>query len=244
MRILSKVLPREMNPPVLRLLCAGAAQGLANALAPRLRAAADAELRGTFMPVGAVREKFLGGEACDVVVTTPAMLEEFARAGGVERATIAIIGRVHTAIAVRSGEAAPAIDTPERLAATLSSTRRIFLADPQRATAGIHFVKVLRELRLYEPLEARLSTHPNGAAAMTALASTADGHCLGCTQATEILATPGVTLVGALPPPLDLATVYAVARCTSARDSDLARRFVALLSGPESSQLRHAAGFE
>src|SRR5215467_6180513 len=127
---------------VLRLLSAGAAQGLANMLASRLRAETGAELQSRFMPVGAVREKFLAGEACDVVVSTPAMLEEFARAGSVVQITIAIIGRVQTAIAVRSGDAAPAIDTPERLAATVGSAPRIFLADPQRATAGIHFVKV------------------------------------------------------------------------------------------------------
>src|SRR5262245_7547250 len=184
---------------VLRLLSAGAAQGLVNGLAPRLRAATGAELSATFMPVGALREKFLAGEACDVVVTTPAMLEEFARDGSVERSTVASIGCVRTAIAVRKGDAAPAIDTPERLGAALSSARRIFLADPQRATAGIHFVKVLRALGLDERLGERLSAHPSGAAAMAALASTVDSDCLGCTQATEILATPGVTLVGALP---------------------------------------------
>jgi molybdate transport system substrate-binding protein len=233
-----------MNPPALRLLSAGAAQGLANELAPRLRAIAGAELQGTFMPAGAVREKLLAGDACDVVVTTPAMLDDFARDGRVDRSTIASIGRVHTAIAVRGGDPAPAIDTPERLGAALSSARRIFLPDPQRATAAIHFVKVLRALGLYESLGARFSVHPNGAAAMAALASTADSGCLGCTQSTEILATQGVTLVGALPAPLDLATVYAGAVCTSARDADVARRFLALLCGPEGSELRQAAGFE
>jgi molybdate transport system substrate-binding protein len=229
---------------VLRLLSAGAAQHLANCLAPRLRAATGAELRGTFMPVGALRETFLAGEACDVVVTTPAMLEEFAREGSVAPGGIAIIGRVHTAIAVRRGDAAPAIDTPERLGAAVSSAPRIFLPDPQRATAGIHFVKILRALGLYEALGARLSAHPNGAAAMAALASTAEAGCLGCTQATEILNAPGVTLVGPLPAPLDLATVYAAAASASASDPDLARRFLALLCGPEGAELRHAAGFE
>jgi molybdate transport system substrate-binding protein len=231
-----------MNP--LRLLSAGAAQGLANELAPRLRAVTGAELHGTFMPAGAVREKFLAGEACDVVVTTPAMLDEFARDKSVDRSTIASIGRVHTAIGVREGDPPPAIDTAEHLRVAVSAARRIFLPDPQRATAAIHFVKVLRGWGLYESLAARLSVHPNGAAAMTALAATADPGCLGCTQATEILATRGVTLVGPLPAPLDLATVYAAAVCTSARDADVARRFLALLCGPEGSELRQAAGFE
>jgi len=228
----------------LRLLSAGAAQGLVDTLAPRLRAAAGMEWRGAFMPVGGVRERLLAGETCDVVVSTPAMLEELARYRKVDATTIAKLGRVQTAVAVRADANAPPIDTPEALAAALSAAERIFLPDPKRATAGIHFAKVLRALGLDDALAPRLSVHANGAAAMAALAASGENECLGCTQATEILYTDGVHLVGPLPEPFALATVYAVAACSTARDPRLARQFVAMLSGPEASALRRAAGFE
>jgi molybdate transport system substrate-binding protein len=228
----------------LRLLSAGAAQGLANALAPRLLADAGVELHGAFMPVGALRERLLAGEACDVVVSTRAMLEELARGQKVGGSTIASLGRVHTAVAVRTGEPAPPIETPKALASTLSAAERIFIPDPERATAGIHFAKVLRALALHDVLASRLSVHANGAAAMTALAASQEHPCLGCTQATEIRNTDGVQLVGPLPEPLALATFYAVAASAAARDAQAARRFVAMLSGPEGAALRTQAGFE
>ena len=228
----------------LYLLSAGAAQAVATALATPFRAATQAEVRASFQPVGALREKFLAGEACDVAVSTAAMLEEFARDARVDAATILPLGRVHTGIAVRSGERAPAIGNRDELRAALEHAARIYVPDPERATAGIHSVKVLRGLGLYDALAPRLAAYPNGAAAMAALAAGTERDCLGCTQVTEIKYTRGVTLVGALPLEFDLATPYAAAVSSSAREPELALRFVRMLGGAESEQLRREAGFE
>ena len=51
---------------------------------------------------------------------------------------------------------------------------------------------------------------------MRELAGASDASPLGCTQISEILYTPGVTLVGPLPTEFDLATVYSVAVCPTA----------------------------
>ena len=79
---------------------------------------------------------------------------------------------------------------------------------------------------------------------MRALAASRQRGELGCTQVTEILYTPGVALVGALPAGFDLATVYVAAVCTRARDGVNARRLVQLLAGAEARALRLRGGFE
>ena len=228
----------------LRLLSAGAAQAVATALVPGFRAATGADVRASFQPVGVLKEKLLAGEPFEVIVSTAAMLDEFSRDGRVVGATIAALGRVHTGIAVRSGERAPAIGDSDRLRATLAAAVRVYVPDPERATAGIHFVKVLRALGIYDALAPRLAAYPSGAAAMAALAASIGPELLGCTQVTEIKYTPGVALVGTLPAEFDLATPYAAAASASARDPDLARRFVRMLTGPDSRGLRSEAGFE
>ncbi|HTS20582.1 MAG TPA: substrate-binding domain-containing protein [Casimicrobiaceae bacterium] len=233
-----------MSPSELRLLSAGAAQGVAGALAAQLRAETGAELRARFMPVGALRESILAGETCDVLVSTPAMLELFARAGSVAAETVALLGRVHAGIAVRAGAAAPPIADRQQLHAALCAATRIYLPDPERATAGGHLVKVMQELAIYEALRPRLAIHPTGTIAMAALAASDERGCLGGTQVTEIRHVAGVSLVGILPGPFDLATPYAAAASAAARDPGLARRFVAMLAGTESAALRAAAGFE
>jgi molybdate transport system substrate-binding protein len=79
---------------------------------------------------------------------------------------------------------------------------------------------------------------------MRALAAATERGLIGCTQITEIRYTPGVVLVGPLPPEFELATVYTVAVCAGAREPGLARRFAERLSGPAARALRESAGFE
>jgi molybdate transport system substrate-binding protein len=232
------------DAPEFHLLSAGAAQSVAAALIPAFAATTGTHVRATFRAVGALREMFLAAEPCDVLVSTAAMLDDFARDGRVVAPSIRPLGRVQTGIAVRLGEPSPAIGTRDLFRASLVAATGIYLPDPERATAGIHLVKVLRALDLYDEPAPRLHAYPNGASAMDALAQSRGGGLIGCTQVTEINATPGVTLAGILPAPFELATTYGVATCTSARDPVLAQRFVQLLVGPDSLTLRRNAGFE
>jgi molybdate transport system substrate-binding protein len=145
---------------------------------------------------------------------------------------------------VRSDEPVPAIGNRALLRASLAAATGVYLPDPERATAGIHFIRMLRELGLHDDLAPRLHAYPNGASAMQALAKSRGSGLIGCTQVTEINSTPGVTLVGTLPAPFELATPYAVAVCSSAGQPELAQRFVQMLAGPDALGLRHQAGFE
>jgi molybdate transport system substrate-binding protein len=229
---------------MLELLSAGAAKGVVEALEPAFVPEFGVTLHATFGAVGAMREAFDRGVSSDVIVLTAAMIGALADDGRVRRDTIAALGRVRTGIAVADGEPLPAIADAALLRASLRAASAIYFPDPERATAGIHFVKVLRTLGVYDEIAARLRPHPNGAAAMRTLADAHPAGALGCTQVTEILYTPGVTLVGALSAEFELATVYAAAVARDARSPDEARRFVEWLTGPRSLALRRAGGFE
>jgi molybdate transport system substrate-binding protein len=228
----------------LHLLSGGAAQGLIEALAERLAAQTGYGIAGSFGAVGAMRERLLAGAAADLLILTAPMIRELAGHGHVDGATIMDIGRVHTAVAVPSGAPAPPIDTADRLRTALLAADAIYFPDPERATAGIHFAKVLADLGITGAFfAAKAKIHANGSAAMRALAE-AGPRALGATQATEILSTPGVRLVGALPAPFDLGTVYTLALSARAEAPGPARVLADLLTGPDSGDLRARLGFE
>jgi molybdate transport system substrate-binding protein len=231
-------------PTMLRLLCAGAAKGLVATLAPSFERETAAAIDGTFGAVGALRERIDAGEACDVVVLTAALVDVLAREGRVDAATKAPLGRVQTGVAVRAGDAPPDVANAQALREALVASGAIYVPDPERATAGIHFAAVLKRLGVDVVVATRIHAYPNGAAAMAALAVAPEPAALGCTQVSEILYTPGVALAGALPPGCELATLYAAAVATSARDPALAHRFVDLLTGAATRGERAAAGFE
>jgi molybdate transport system substrate-binding protein len=219
-------------------IAAGAAQGLAASIAKD----AGVEVAGSFGAVGAMREKFLGGEACDVVILTHAQIAELSAQGRVDPLTSADLGSVPTAIAVRASDPVPDVSGEAPLRAALLAADAIYFPDPAKATAGIHFAKVIDQLGLRQQVEGRLQTFPNGTTAMRAMAE-ARGHPIGCTQATEILATPGIRLVAPLPPGFDLETVYTAAVSRGAADPAAAARFVERLAGESARETRDRAGF-
>lgn len=224
----------------LHLLSAGAAQGLARSLEPGLEVALSAR----FGAVGAIKQAFDNGHACDVLVLTAAMIDALIDAGSLRATTRASLGFVRTGIAVREGDSSPDVATPEALRQALLAADEVYFPDPARATAGIHFAQVLRQLELIDALHGRLRPFPNGATAMRELAAATCERPIGCTQHTEILYTPGVRLVAPLPLRFELTTEYVAAVSTRAADPALARRFVHALAGSQARDQRAAQGFE
>jgi molybdate transport system substrate-binding protein len=227
----------------LRLLSGGAAQGLVAALRPAFEADTGWRIDGTFGAVGAMRARLVDGAPADVMILTRALIAELARDGRVMANSAADIGAVETAIAVRQGDAAPTIADAGSLRATLLAAGSIHFPDPQQATAGIHFAEVLRRLGIWDALTDRLRPAPNGAAAMRALAAAREARPIGCTQATEIRAAPGVALVAPLPEGCALATTYTAAVTTTSEAPDAAARLIALLAGDSGRDARKSAGF-
>ena len=231
------------GPRDLVLLSAGAAKGLVEGVAAAFLRETGATIRGQFGAVGTMREKLLAGEACDAFVSTAAMLEALERDGRIAHGSVAPIGRVQTGVAVRAGEPVPNVATPQALTALLRDASAIYLPDAERATAGIHFVRVLDRLGLLVALASKLRAYPNGATAMQALAHDGPPGAIGCTQVTEILYTPGVALAGPLPAEFELATVYAAGVCDGASSPSLATAFIAWVAGERAAALRRAGGF-
>lgn len=228
----------------LKVLGAGAAQGITTSFADALARATGCALDATFGAVGAMREKFLAGEPCDVVILTEAQVAGLAAEGRVLQDAGGPVGVVQTGIAVRKGDPRPAIGDAEALAAALRAADEIFLADPKLATAGIHFAGVIERLGLSDALAGRLRPHPRGHVAMHALAASTARTAVGCTQLTEIADEPGIEAVGPLPPGFELATTYCAAVSSRAASPAAARWLAAALSGDASREARRARGFD
>jgi molybdate transport system substrate-binding protein len=228
----------------LSILSGGAAQSVVNALAGDFRAATGYELDCTFSAVGAMKAKLLEGAPADLVILTQAVIAELAAGGRVLPDSCADLGRVHTGVAVRAGDALPDIASADALRRALLAAEGIFIPDPQKATAGIHFARVLDILGIGTEVAPRLKTYPNGATAMHGLAEAQGARAMGCTQVTEINNSPGVVLAGLLPREFELATVYSAGLCVGAAAPEAAQRFIELLTGEATRTLRIHAGFE
>jgi len=214
----------------LRLMSGGAAQGLVGALRESFEREHACTVNGTFGAVGLMRDHLLAGD-------------QLTKEGHLVAGSAQALGVVKTGVAVLPGAPRPALQTPEQLKSVLSQATAVYFPDPQKATAGIHFMKVLEQLGVRELLADRLCVYPNGATAMREMAAHAKPGAVGCTQVTEIMYTPGVSLLDVLPESLGLSTVYTAAVCTHAAQPQLARELIATLAGEAAAQLRRDGGF-
>lgn len=226
----------------IRLLSGGAAQGLVSSVSPQLSAMGH-EVDGMFGAVGAMRAALSEGRPADLVILTATIVGELAAGGSVLRDSVADLGDVETAIAVREGDEPPAVADEEGLRAALLAADAIYFPDPKLATAGIHFAGVLDRLDIADAVRDRLRTFPNGATAMAALARATEKRPIGCTQVTEIKATPGARLVASLPDGFGLKTRYTGAVTTSAGEAEAARMLLQVLTSDASAAARRQAGF-
>ena len=230
---------------VLNVSCAGAVQSLVTALQARFLAETGCTLVTRFGAVGALREALLEGAACDVMIVTDAMVTALGAAGHLRPESRTVLGQVQTGLAVRADEAPPQVGTGAQLAVAVRAADAIYYPDPLRATAGVHFADVLRRLGVHDEVLPRCHTFANGATAMRALAASQAPGQLGCTQVSEILFTPGLRLVGALPPGFGLATAYSAAIAQgSGQLESAAAALLDLLSSAQTQDLRRQLGFE
>jgi molybdate transport system substrate-binding protein len=231
---------------LLHLLSGGAAQGLVTQLEDRFEAASGCGIDASFGAVGMMKDSLLAGAPCDVLILTEALIAQLTASGEVVAGSAQTLGVVKTGIAVGDDDATPDVGSAAALKAALQSARGIYFPDPVKATAGVHFMRVLKQLGLDTELADRLRPFPNGATAMRALAEATEAEpgLLGCTQITEILNTPGVQLIAPLPKEFELATVYTAALCTRATQPQAARALIALLASADAAALRRVCGFD
>ena len=119
-----------------------------------------------------------------MMILSQALIEQLTQEGHLVAGSAHALGVVKTGVALLPGAPRPLLQTPEQLKSLLSQATAVYFPDPQKATAGIHFMKVLEQLGVRELLADRLCVFPNGATAMREMAAQARPGAVGCTQVT------------------------------------------------------------
>ena len=227
----------------LNILSGGAAQGLVASLTPPLKALTGFDIAGEFGAVGVMADKLRAGARADIIILTAALVAKLAEEKLVVSGSMADVGLVETALAVRTGDPQAVVRDVADLREVLMASDALFVPDIKASTAGIHVANVLRQLGIADEVAARLKIFPNGATAMRELAASGAQRPIGCTQSTEIISTKGVTLSGSLPRGCELATMYTSGITTATAHPQQAQGLIGLLTGAGQQEQRRRAGF-
>ena len=175
-------------------------------------------------------QKLRQGMPTDIVILTAALVAKLVEEKLVVASSIADVGLVETALAVRQRDPLVMVRDEADLRRALLAADAIFLPDTETSTAGIHVAKVLAQIGIADAIAPRLRIYPNGATAMRHLAASDAVRPIGCTQSTEIISTEGVVLSGALPVGYGLSTMYTAGVTTQAANPRQAQALINLLT--------------
>jgi molybdate transport system substrate-binding protein len=227
----------------IRVEAAGATEATLRDLIPLFERATGHTVVAAYGAVGELRDRLQAGAPADLVIATPAILEQLEKGGLVSPGARQDLGRVGGGVAVCAGAPRPSIATPAELRAALLAAREVHFADPARATAGAHFLRVVDRLGIGAEARAKGKIAPGGKAAMLAMARSCEG-AIGLTQVSEILSVPEVVLVGPYPAELQSHTLYTGALLAAAKARAGAGELLRFLAGPQGQARLARSGFE
>ena len=226
----------------LKVLTAGAYKPVLMALAGEFEKSTGHRLRVDNDTAGALQKRIGGGEAFDVVVLTPAAIEALARVGTVAASSSQKLARVAIGVAVKDGAPAPDISSVAAFQRALLAARAVATIDPVAGgSSGIYLWQWFEKAGIAAQLKPKAVLVPGGLVAQRLVTGEAD---IAIHQISEILAVPGVTLVGPLPAEIQNYTVYAGAAAASTREPAAAQALLNWLAGPQAPAVLKAKGME
>ena len=115
------------------------------------------------------------------------------------------------------------------------------LSKPRARVSDSALAQLFAKMGLADVIKAKAVLVPGGLVAERVASGEAE---LGIHQISEILAVPGVTLVGPLPAEIQNYTVYAGGVAAGSHEGEAARGFLAALSGPRGLAVLTEKGME
>ena len=225
----------------LKLLTAGAFKSVALELVPEFEKKTGHKVTVENDTAGGLARRIAGGEYFDVVVLPPAALAPLLGSKAVE-SSVKPLARVGIGVAIKQGAPVPDISTVDAWKQSLLAARAIAYTDPASGgTAGTYLAKLFEKMGIADELKPKSVLVKGGLAAEKIVSGEAE---IAMQPASELLAVPGVVLVGPIPLEVQTYIIYAGAVSAAARDQGAADALLAALHGPDKAALLKKKGME
>jgi molybdate transport system substrate-binding protein len=182
-------------------------------------------------PTLALMERIKSGERADAIVAIDWALDKLEAQGIIDGASRRRLAQASFGLAVMAGSPKPDISTAERLRQTLLDVPSLVYS--RSGASGVYFEKLIDRLGIGDQIRAKASVIPAGLTGELV----ANGQAvLAIQQISELLAVPGVDLVGPFPKDVQETTDFSVALFAEPKDTKGAKRFIEVLFSPRSRQ--------
>jgi molybdate transport system substrate-binding protein len=190
----------------------------------------------TYGLAAVLKTQFLEGAPADVLILTGPIVEDLAKQGKMVADSKVDVARSGVGIGVKAGTPKPDIATPEALKRAVLAAKSVGFS--KEGASGVAFARVLDRLGIAEQVRAKYKDTGTKAGEMLV----AGDIELGAAQVPELMAVPGVEVVGPLPAELQTVTVFSLGLGALAKNPDAAKALIQFLAGPEAAKVYRAKG--
>ena len=179
------------------------------------------------------------GEPFDFLVAAPGQMDALIREGKIIPETRTDLTRSGIGVQVRAGAPKPDISSVDAFKRALLNARSIaYLKEGQ---SGVYLAGMLERLGIAEAIKSKV-TRPE-TDIVSELVAKGDVE-LGMVVITQILTTPGVELVGPLPPEIQSYITFTGGVGAASRHPEAAKELIKFLTGPAALPVIRAQGME
>lgn len=179
------------------------------------------------------------GEPFDVLVAAPGQMDALVKDGKIIPDTRTDLTRSGIGVEVRAGAPRPDISSVDAFKRALLNAKSIaYLKEGQ---SGVYLAGLLERLGIADAIESKV-TRPDSDI-VSELVARGDIE-LGMVVITQILTTPGVELVGPLPPEIQSYITFTGGVSSASREPDAARALIRFLNSPAALAVIRAQGME
>lgn len=179
------------------------------------------------------------GEAFDAVVLAANAIDQLTAAGRIVPGTRADLVRSGVAVAVRAGAPAVDIGSEEAVRSAVLNAPSISCST---GPSGVHLQKVFERWGIAEQIAPRLVQAPPGVPVGSLVAR--GDVALGFQQLAELMNLPGITVLGPLPPAIQIITVFSAGLSVTSAQADAVTAFLAWAVSPATADIKLRNGME
>jgi molybdate transport system substrate-binding protein len=234
------VLSTTASAAEIKVLAAGGMQPGLNAAAKVFRDKTGVEVKFIYEPPVDLGKRVAGGEAADIVVSSPAVVADLTKSGKLLPDGQMHLGRVGVGVVARQDAPPPDVASVPGFKASLLDAEAVVY---NTASSGTYIDGMLKKIGVFDQIQGKLVRLWDGTAVMHHLME-GKGREFGFGGITDILLyrDRGLRLVGPLPAEIQNYANYSAAVIATAPNPDAAKAFVAYLASPDGRALFAANG--
>lgn len=179
------------------------------------------------------------GEPFDVVFLASEAIDKLMTSGHVMASSKHDLVHSGVAVAVRSG--APRLDI-----STEEAVRLAVLAAPSLSystgPSGVALQKLFERWGIFDAIKERIVVPPPGVPVGSLIAQGL--VALGFQQHSELMDVEGITVLGPLPPAIQITTTFSAGCCTTSSQASAVQALLSFMAGPDAAQTKRQLGME